>query len=302
MKKILITGATGFVGRNLVPALKADGLDSMRLCLLSRDKAKAEELFGACGVIQHIGLDQSDYKTMVRQFNPDIVLHLASFLTSKDDEESILRLIDANIGFGTQLLDALTGTDVSYFINTGSFAEYRMGKGVKSSASLYAATKTAFRSILDYYSAKLGFTWINVIPYTIYGHGDTQKKVLDYIISALDAREPVKMSGGEQILDFIHVSDVEAFLLLLIKEINKFKDSGVEFHLGTGKGTSIRSLAKVVEEIFGQKANISWGALDYRPLDIMYAVADILPLQKMLDWTPVVTLEEGIVRMKEGHN
>ncbi len=302
MKKILITGATGFVGRNLIPALKATCLDSMQLCLLSRDKAKAEELFGTCSAIQHIDVNQSDYKAMVREFNPDIVLHLASFLTSKDDEESILRLIDANIGFGTQLLDALTGTDVSYFINTGSFAEYRMGKGVKSSASLYAATKTAFRSILDYYSAKLGFTWINVIPYTIYGHGDTQKKVLDYIISALDAREPVKMSGGEQILDFIHVSDVEAFLLLLIKEINKFKDSGVEFHLGTGKGTSIRSLAKVVEEIFGQKANISWGALDYRPLDIMYAVADILPLQKMLEWTPVVTLEEGIVRMKEGHN
>jgi len=299
MNKILITGATGFVGKNLIPRLYDSHLKTSLVSLLNLDNNNAAAMYNKYAEIINIDLSDKNYKKKIKDFNPDIVLHMASYLTSKDDEESIKKLIDANIEFGTNVLDSLTGTNVRYFINIGTFAEYLYNDGNLTSAYLYAAMKTAFRFIIDYYSRKLGFSFINIIPYTIYGGHDTQKKVIDYIISSLDAKEAVGMSGGEQILDFIHVFDVADFLIELLLNINKIKEHKIEFYVGTGKGTTIRELAEIIEKIFNKTVNIKWGALKYRPMDVMQAIAHTATAKEKLNWKAKISLEEGIQLLKK---
>lgn len=300
--KILITGATGMVGKKLIQHLVNLKLKDNEIAVVIRDIEKFQLLFGEYGHIECINLSKIDYKEDIKRFNPEVVIHLASYLTSKDDEESIEQILDSNIKFGTNILNALQDTQIKYFINVGTFAEYLYNDGELISAYLYAASKTAFRSILKYYSGKIGFRWINVIPYTIYGGDDAQKKVLDYIISSLNTDKKIPMSGGEQKLDFIHIDDVVDFFVTLIEKIDLIKQDYVEFHLGTGKSTSLKELGEIVEWTFDKPININWGKLPYRERDVMQAIAHTSKNKEILNWEAQIDIKSGVRRMNKEIN
>jgi len=137
------------------------------------------------------------------------------------------------------------------------------------------------------------------VPYTIYGLNDTRKKVMDYIMDALDVKEPIEMTKGEQVLDFIYITDVADFYLALIENIKSLKGDYHEYHLGTGKGTKIKLVAEMVEVISGKKANIKWGALHYRKMDVMKAVALSEKAEKELGWKAKVTIKDDLKMMIE---
>ena len=265
--RVLVTGSTGFVGRHLIPLL----IKEHEVLCVVRNENKAKDLFG--NDVQYLSTSNL---SQVKHFNPEVVIHLASFLTSLNDDDSMHKLLEANIIFGTELLNALQGCDIRLFINIGSFAEYRLGASCPNSAYLYTATKTAFKEMLRYYSDLGNYPFVHIVPYTIYGDNDSQKKIFDYVKDSLDAKEPIGMTLGEQILDFVHVDDVAACLCYFVNHIDMVVYKGVtEYHLGTGRGHSIREVASIIEKKYGKKANIAWGARPYRPRDVMHAVAPI---------------------------
>jgi CDP-paratose synthetase len=293
MKKILITGATGFVGRHLLRQF-ADTLNGVEILTVNRSVEKAQTLF-PYSQCRHVSID--DCQSIV-DFNPDIVIHLATLSTSRNDAEIIKPMLEANLEFGLRLLSILSACRrMKLFVNVGSFAEYRHGDARQNAAYLYTATKSAFRHFVDYYSSLNNFKYITAVPYTIYGEGDTAKKIMDYIRESLDSPTPVRMTRGEQILDFIHVDDVARFFVKTVENfhtIEKTLASGSEFFLGTGTGVSIRNLAKMIEIAENKTCNIEWGGLPYRPLDVMYAVAPVEKNNKIIDWAAKILLAEGI--------
>ncbi len=292
LNKILITGATGFVGINLLSKLSNE--EKYSLSLVVRDKNKAIKLFG--DKLQYIEFNEKDlsYKQKIKDFNPEIVIHLASYSTSKYDTGSLEELLNSNIRFGSLILDALLETDVKYFINTGSFSEYYKGIEDLDPAYLYSATKIAFRQMVDFYRKTIGFKVVQVVPYTIYGPNDVGKKVIHYIIDSINSLEYVPMTEGNQVLDFVYITDVADFYLNLINNIKTLKNDYNEYHLGTGVGTSIREVATIIEEITNKKTNIKWGSIPYRPRDIMHTVAPISKAIAELKWKPMISIKEGL--------
>lgn len=287
---ILITGSTGTVGKAFVLNLQKSKKNY--LCLLVRDVEKAKNFFGNKSNIEYISVLEI---SRIREKSFDMVFHLAAYITSNDDEESMAKLIETNIGFASQLLFNLQYCNgIKLFVNFGTFAEYRFGTSEINNAYLYSATKSAFKEILKYYADKTGYSYINIIPYTIYGGKDSSKKVIDYLKESLNSIESVQMTNGEQVLDFIHLDDVVDFLCYLIPNVNKvISKKYKEYFLGTGKGTSIRELASMLEKKYKQKCNVDWGARSYRPRDVMHAVA---PIGHLLDigWKPKILLENSI--------
>lgn len=293
--KIVLTGITGFVGQELIPMLLKD-CSEHEFLTLNIDVNDAEKKY-PCNIYTNFKHVQTTDLKEVIEFNPDIVLHLATVTTSRNDTEIIHPMISANIEFGVLLLDALAKcSNMKLFVNTGSFAEFRYGEGKYNNAYLYSASKTAFRAFLDYYSSLCDFKYINAIPYTVYGGKMTVKRLIDYICESLDSPTPVNMTGGEQILDFVHVHDIASFFVQTITSFDKMihLNNGENIHLGTGIGHSIREVACIIEKETGKKANINWGALPYRDRDIMYAVAPIGKNVECTGWKYKINIQEGI--------
>ena len=295
--RILITGSTGYIGRRVVASL-LEVMPEAEIVALCRDVDKADRL---CHSKRCINVSVNDMAHFVPQFAPQLVLHLATLSTSSDDTDIIQPIIDTNITFGVRLLDILSTTNsLRLFVNVGSFAEYRNGLNAgQHDAYLYTATKSAFRHFVEYYSAKCGFKHITTVPYTVYGGNDTAKKLMDYMVESATAIEPVKMTAGEQILDFVHVDDIVRFFVNVALAANdelrfQLLADGEEFHLGTGVGTKVRHLADIISDKMGVPLNIEWGGRPYRPLDVMYAVAPIKTNSIFFNWHANITLSQGL--------
>lgn len=287
---IVITGSTGFIGRHLTPALVEQGYNILEI---TRSIEKSTTLFGQATNKHLLTKDNNSLKLVLEKFRPEVCIHLASFLTSGDSYQDMEKLVDSNLLYLLRLLDALKGSGVKFFTNTGTFAEYFKGDDCINPAYLYAATKSASRYFVEYYSNVYGFKHATVVPYTIYGGTDSQKKLIDLIYDSLLSDITVELSPGEQILDFVHVNDVVDFYLRLIKNYSRIPTHKV-FKLGTGEGTSIKQLAELMEILSGKKANIAWGAKPYRPRDIMLAVADTSEQTKLFNWKASINLREGL--------
>ncbi|MBO4232625.1 MAG: NAD(P)-dependent oxidoreductase [Bacteroidales bacterium] len=294
--KIVITGATGFIGQNFIPMLVQASPD-VEILTVNRSVEKAQKLFPQ-PQCKHISTEEM---SQIVDFNPELVYHLATLSTSRNDRDIIEPMMAANITFGVQLLHYISQCkQLKLFVNIGTFAQYRLGTQQINDAYLYSATKTAFRQFVEYYSNAFGFKYVQLVPYTIYGGKDTAKKLIDYIIESTTAETPVDMTLGEQILDFTHVEDVAGLFIHIMQNLNLFENirNGEEFHLGTGKGTTPRELAAIVEKEFGRKCNINWGGRPYRPMDTMHSVAPIAKNLELLHWRAKISIEEGVKMMR----
>lgn len=291
---VLISGATGSIGKELTGALCKQG---NCVAIIVRDYNKAKLIYHTTAAAQSIVIIDVRTSTWVDEvvsFSPEIVIHLASLLTSKDDMNIIPALIESNITFGAQLLQALKPTKFRLFVNTGTFAEYAFGDGELNPSYLYSASKTAFHSIIKYYQQVSDFRVVNVIPYTVYGQDDSRPKIIDIIYESFFDEHPTFMSGGMQVLDFVHIDDVVSFYCMVVDTYATSGKSWEDFHLGTGTGNTLREVSRLMADKLKISENISWGALPYRANDTMHAVAPIAKMTNQFGWSPVINLEAGI--------
>ncbi len=301
--KLVLTGITGFVGQNLMPMLLRECPD-VKILTLNIDIEEAERLYPKSVYPMCTHTHTTDLEGVI-QFNPEIVFHLATITTPRNDTDIIKPMLLANIEFGVLLLDALSKcNNLHLFVNTGSFAEYRFGPSEFDSAYLYSTTKTAFRAFVDYYAKLVGFKYLTAVPYSVYGGKMTVKRIMDYIYESMESEVSVDMTAGEQVLDFIHVDDIAGFFTYVVKNHQLFyslEGNGHEFHLGTGRGTTLREIASIMEKLSGKRCNINWGGRSYRERDIMHAVAPITK-NHLCNWQAAISIEEGLkLFLKQTH-
>jgi nucleoside-diphosphate-sugar epimerase len=290
MGNICITGATGFIGSNLLKALRADKALSVTTIVRSKESyQKIRDLKLNCY------LDDGNTDSLVKFFCSgkfEVVIHLASQYIKDHRSKEIDSLVASNLLFGTRLLEATVIGRVKYFINTGTFWQHYNNE-IYSPVNLYAATKQAFEVIAQYYRETSDLNFVTINLNDTYGPGDSRKKILN-LWMLMNESNSIEMSPGNQKMNLLHVDDVVSGFIRLIQlmKSGEFqKNPSNEYSLKAKEDITLRELASLYERISGKKLNINWGGASYRAREVMTIWDKGLPVP---GWEPKISLDEGL--------
>lgn len=292
--KALVTGATGYVGSKLCARLLAEGWQ-VEVITRSAGRPLPEPLAGKVHLHAHDGSTQS-LMDAVTTSAPDFVFHLASLFIAEHRSEQVTDLINSNVLFGTQLIEACARAGVKRFINTGtSWQHYR--SDAYDPVCLYAATKQAFEDILDFYVDAFGISAITLKLFDTYGPDDPRPKLVNLLRRHAASQEPLLMSPGEQKIDLVHIDDVcNAFLQAArLLEGPNAAPSHQRYAVSTGQARALREVVEAFIEATGQNLLIAWGERPYRAREVMAPTGGaILP-----GWRPQHELARGFAEFTD---
>ena len=293
-EKVVITGATGFVGSNLTKYLFKKNKE---VYLIARPKSDITFL-EKYNENLHVFRYDNDVNKLISFFNevqPECVFHLASNFIAEHNSSQIDSLIKSNITFGLHLLEAMKEAGVKKLVNTGTSWQHYNNEDYNP-VCLYAATKQAFESLIEYYMQAENFKVITLKLFDTYGETDTRPKLINLLNKFADEQIELNMSQGEQILNLVHVNDVcRAFnsaYELLTKED---KACHLKFAVANEKSYSLREVINIFESVTNKKINIIWGGKPYRKREVMKLWNK---RENLHNWKPVISLEEGFKLFK----
>jgi nucleoside-diphosphate-sugar epimerase len=288
-RKALITGATGFVGSHLARRLVQEG---WQINILIRENS----IHPVTPVFEQASLHYIDGNTesivgCMEQAKPDVIFHVASHFLAQHESKDVVSLVQSNVLFGNQLLEAMKVNKIKYFINTGtSWQHYNNDK--YNPVCLYAASKQAFEAILEYYVQACNIKAITLKLFDTYGPNDPRSKLLHLLNKAAKSGEVLNMSPGEQLIDLVHIDDVIDAYLIAAKRL--IEDNVVQHELyavSSGNPIPLKELVKFYATTTGKNIKVNWGARPYRFREVMNTWNLGVPIQ---DWGPKISLENGV--------
>ncbi len=286
---VLISGATGFVGRHLVRHLTGRGVT---VGCIVRDASDTSTIGKAATILPYRGSTE-ELRDIVGRFAPRCILHLASYFTAEHQAVDVEKLIGSNLLFATQLADAAASAQVDLFVNTGTSWQHYDGAAYNP-VCLYAATKQAFDDILRYYRERFGLRVVTLELADTYGPGDPRKKLVPLLVERVKDNQTLQMSAGEQRISLVFISDVvDAFVRALQIVAGVAPGEEARFSVGAAEQPRLRDLVALVEREAGVKLDISWGERPYRQREVM------APWQgpALPGWQPKIDLSAGIKRI-----
>tara|TARA_R100001015_G_C4628168_1_gene188183 strand:- start:1010 stop:1888 length:879 start_codon:yes stop_codon:yes gene_type:complete len=291
MKKVLVTGAAGFIGSNLVDRLMRDGYDTV--CLDINENGHWNKLAN-----NYIG-DISDSKLVNElMVGVDYVFHMAADVSIQDAIENPVHCYETNVSAMINVLEAAKNNQVKNFIFSSTSAIYKCKFMVQSEESEvlptlnpYACSKYAGEDLCRMYSKLYGLHTTILRYFNVYGNRQhstgNYAPVLGLFLKQKKQGLPLTITGtGKQRRDFIHVSDVVS---ANISSAEKNKISGELFNVGSGVSYSINEISKMISD------NSSY--IKERSGEVFATQAIIDKISNKLGWIPKVDLQTWIMEL-----
>lgn len=292
MKRVLVTGATGFIGRHSLPLLAARGYEVH--AATSHDAAPEPD---AHGVVWHRAdlLERTQVFRLVSEVRPSHLLHFAwyavpgKFWTSPEN----LRWVQATL----DLLRAFAESGGRRVVVAGTCAEYEWGHEEPCSeaetplrpATLYGVCKHAARLILEAYAAQEGLSaaWGRV--FFLYGPHEHPGRLVASVVRSLLRGEEARCTHGRQARDILHVADVaDAFVVLLSSEVEG------AVNIASGNAVLLREVVNEIGDKLSLRDLIRLDAVPVPAGEPRVIAADARRLAEEVGWRPSRSLSAGL--------
>lgn len=293
-QRVLVTGASGFIGYHLIAALLELKAEVSVLDRFAPDPK--------LNVDVHLGdmRDKAFVAGCVEKIDPDIVFHLAAYKERSASFASFYEAIDVNVIGSLNLFEAVAGlSNLRSIVVMGTAEEYGYAEPPfvegdrELPVSAYSFSKLCVTHLCEVVKNIYNMPCVVVRPTIAYGPGQGTDMFLPALIRSVINSVPFAMTPAKQTRDFIYVTDLVEALLLAALNGNAV---GQTINIGSGQPISIANVALQVERMLGKSDLIQIGAKDYRCGEIMSYCVDCSKAGKLLDWTAKVNFDEGLAR------
>jgi dTDP-glucose 4,6-dehydratase len=308
---ILVTGAGGFVGsavvRELVRAVRQEyprlwsGATVDHVVALLRPGGSTARL-EALAPSTEWSVEQADLAEpaqmldLLRRVRPCAVVHVAADRRIFQDltPEDLQRLHLAPL---ETLFTGLAEVGGERLVHTSSAWVLPAGERLDESVppdprSPYALAKTCADELLPTLGRCMGISWINLRLFNVFGRYESERRLLPYLVDRLSQGKTALLSSGKQVRDYTDVDDM-ARVYRLALQVDE-QACGSVYHVGSGRGSSIRHVALQVAEQLGAPGLVRFGSNDTPDQDIVCQVANPSRARQNLGWEPRISLEIGI--------
>ncbi|MCL5062105.1 MAG: NAD(P)-dependent oxidoreductase [Nitrospirae bacterium] len=291
MKKVLLTGASGFVGRHSIPFLLNKGYKVHAVFHKGKiDVIKNENLFWhQCDLLNP--LEQEQLFTKVK---PTYLLHFAWYAVPGKYWTSNKNLAweEASIN----LIKRFYENDGQRMVAAGTCAEYAWDSGVLSEdrtplkpKTIYGRCKSRVGSFLEKYSKEIGASsaWGRI--FFLYGPYEDPRRLVPSVICSLLKNKPALCTHGEQVRDFLFVKDVASAFVGLLES-----DVAGSVNVASGQPVALKDIIYKIAEKLGRRDLVQLGALPTKDNEPKLLIADIRKLAEKARWQPKFDLNTGL--------
>jgi nucleoside-diphosphate-sugar epimerase len=302
--RVLVTGASGFIGSHVTRALVGHGADVHTLTSAVSSVYPTRLVDLRDRVTMHEGSlsDRSAMDVLVDRARPEIVLHLGAYTHVGKSWSRVDECIQTNIQGTVNLLQALAGSGYRRFVYTGTSEIYgdidvpfREDARVNP-VSPYSVSKYAGERYCRMFHQAYGWPIVMLRPFNAYGPYQSPDRVIpEIIVRALTGRE-LRMTQGRQTREFNFVEDLAHGFVLAgtVEGID-----GEVINLGCGEEVSMREVATTILDVMGNPITPQFGALPDRPTEIWRMYSDSSRARALLGYEPAHSLRDGLARTIE---
>lgn len=307
-RRVLLTGATGFIGSHVAEALVKRGhrvrvlVRTNALQSIGRLADVASDVRSEIEIVWGDVRDPDAVEEAAR--GVEAIVHLASLISIPFSYRRPVETVEVNVLGTLHVARAALRAGVSLFVHTSTSEVYGTAQRIpmaedhpRRAQSPYAASKIGADFLVESFHLSFGLPAVILRPFNTYGPRQTARAVIPLVLSQLLVSDRVRLGSTEPKRDFTFVEDTAEAFALLVEALRP--PFGATLHLGTGRAVSIGEMVEIARRVVGRDIPVERGAPErVRPVEseVMHLEADPSAFRSLTGWTPRVSLEEGLRR------
>ena len=294
MKKVIVTGANGFIGSALCRALSENGISVIAVV---RNEDDEIENIKDIHNLKIIYCDISNFKNLskyIRDKDVDVLYHFA-WVGSAGPLRGDIEVQLHNVQYTCDVVMACAEIGCKRFIFASSIMEYEIiaamaKEEVPHINTLYSTAKLSADFFAKTIAGSLDVEYIQAVISNIYGPGETSPRLINTSLRKLLRGEHCAFSAGEQLYDFIYLDDaVKAFVAIADKGIN-----GRTYYIGSQNPRPLKEFLYEMRDAVDPEIEIGIGEIPFNAVSLTYKEFDIHAVKNDTGFIPVISFREGI--------
>lgn len=269
LSRVVLSGATGFIGSYLAEELVARGYE---VIALRRSQSDTWRVASVQTQLIWVDIDEESWEQQVVDLQPQYLVHAAWMgvgVGQRDDWQSQLQ----NLTFTVKLLQVLRRGPLKKVIVLGSQAEYGTFEGrvdethSTQPTEAYGAVKIATLAILQAYCQAHSIEWYWLRVFAVFGPREDKHWFVSFVANSLLKKQPPSLTGCEQRYDYLFVNDLARAIVQTLPAADGL--SGV-YNIGANHATGLREIVDTIRELTASVEEVHYGALPYRTNQVMH--------------------------------